>query len=160
MIYIGIDPGKTGAMAILDGEGIIVEILEYSKFTLNEFAEALKVIDDPHCFTMIEEVKAMPGNGGTSMFNFGKSYGEMIGIMCGAFQPFELVLPTKWQKEFGLIRKKTRGGNPESSTDKKNRHKVVGSRLFPKTKMTHAITDALLIAEYCRRQRTGTLTKI
>ena len=59
---------------------------------------------------------------------------------------WEYVTPQKWQREFGLILPKL------SNTDKKNRHKAVAQQLFPDVKITHAIADALLIAEYCRRK--------
>jgi hypothetical protein len=61
----------------------------------------------------------------------------------------EYVTPQKWQKEFGLI--VTGRGLGQDDTAKKNRNKARAQELFPGIKITHAIADALLIAEYGRR---------
>ena len=90
----------------------------------------------------------MPGQGVTSMFNFGKSYGNLEAFLVAAAIPFERVTPSVWQREFGLIKKKG-----ETHTQKKNRHKSLAQELFPSVKVTHAVADALLIAEYGRRQK-------
>jgi hypothetical protein len=81
-----------------------------------------------------------------SAFTFGQNYGHLIMALIAAGIPFERVTPRKWQGEFGLLKKPG-----ETDTQKKNRHKQRAAELFPTFRMTHAIADACLIAEYCRR---------
>jgi len=69
----------------------------------NEISERIKKIDKKDIKVIIEQVSAMPGQGVTSMFNFGQSYGILKGI-CSAMQlPMYFVRPTKWKKYFNLI---------------------------------------------------------
>ncbi len=145
--FIGVDPGKSGAIVAL-GIHPTIEVHCVCKNTERELWEFVQSqVRDPsgETFAMIEKVHAMPKQGVTSMFNFGQSYGYLRGILVASQIPFEAVTPAKWQKRYGLIRKKK-----ESDTDKKNRHKAVAQELFPTTKVTHALADALLIAHFCR----------
>jgi len=99
---------------------------------------------------MVERVHAFPGAGVTGMFTFGNFYGFLRGILTASGIPHEFVQPEKWQKAMGCL---TRGD--------KNVSKAAAQRLFPKIKITHAMADSLLIAEYCRRtfnQRKGSFS--
>ncbi len=78
------------------------------------------------------------------MFSFGRNYGFLRGCLHCLKIPFEEVTPAKWQREFSLLRT----DKAETNTAKKNRHKAKAQQLFPDTNVTHAIADALLIAEY------------
>jgi len=98
-------------------------------------------------------VNAMPGQGVTSMFSFGRSYGFLRGCLVALGIPFDDVTPGKWQKALGL----TRANKDESITSKKNRHKQRAQQLFPHLKITHAIADATLLCEFGRRLRAGEL---
>ena len=89
----------------------------------------------------------MPKQGVASTFKFGRSYGNLEAFLIAAEIPFERVVPSVWQREFGLISKKG-----ETKTAKKNRHKAKAQELFPSVKVTHAVADALLIAEWHRRR--------
>jgi crossover junction endodeoxyribonuclease RuvC len=113
MITIGIDPGITGAIAffrtgyqpqVFDtptqqtkvGRSIKQDYLPAQMaMLLEQCANELKA-ESPHCF--IEKVAAMPGQGVTSMFNFGKGYGIWIGILGALKIPFTLVTPQAWKK--------------------------------------------------------------
>jgi hypothetical protein len=88
----------------------------------------------------IEGVNAMPGQGVVSTFKFGMNYGLWQGILVALKIPFERVYPLKWQTAMSC----RTGGN-------KNISKARAQELFPRIKVTHAIADALLIAEYGRR---------
>ena len=69
----------------------------------NEISERIKKTDKKNIKVIIEQVSAMPGQGVTSMFNFGQSFGILKGI-CSAMQlPMFFVRPTKWKKYFNLI---------------------------------------------------------
>jgi len=94
-------------------------------------------------------VHAMPKQGVSSTFKFGQNFGTLLGILAALGIPHERITPGKWQKEFGLIRR----DKNETITEKKNRHKARAQELFPAVRVTHAVADALLIAEFCRRTR-------
>ena len=115
MLIIAIDPGISGSICFFE-DGKILEVLEMptmiegkkSKRQVNGaqiYNEILKRIDGSEKQTrvIIEQVSAMPGQGVTSMFNFGQSYGILKGI-CSAMQlPMFFVRPAKWKKYFNLI---------------------------------------------------------
>jgi crossover junction endodeoxyribonuclease RuvC len=157
-IFIGIDPGNSGSIAVIDDSTGTVDFMKCKETESDLF----RFLSDEICdcpatlnmfgFALIERVSSMPGQGVSSTFKFGQSYGFLRGILIASGIPFEEVTPQKWQKVFGLIRK----SKAESNTDKKNRHKAKAQQLFPSVKITHANADALLIAEYCRRTKQQT----
>ena len=116
MLVIGIDPGISGSICFFN-EGKIIDVVEMPTMTegkknkkqvngaqiFNEISEKIKKIDKRDIKIVIEQVSAMPGQGVTSMFNFGQSYGILKGI-CSAMQlPMYFVRPAKWKKYFNLI---------------------------------------------------------
>ncbi|MDA9650375.1 crossover junction endodeoxyribonuclease [Candidatus Pelagibacter sp.] len=116
MLVIGIDPGLSGSICFFQ-DGKIIDVVEMPTMIegkknkkqvngsqiYNEILERVKKIDKKDIKVIIEQVSAMPGQGVTSMFNFGQSYGILKGI-CSAMQlPMYFVRPTKWKKYFNLI---------------------------------------------------------
>ena len=116
MLIIGIDPGISGSICFFQ-DGKIVDVVEIPTMTegkknkkqvngsqiFNEISEKIKKLDKKEIKVVIEQVSAMPGQGVTSMFNFGQSFGILKGI-CSAMQlPMYFVRPTKWKKYFNLI---------------------------------------------------------
>ena len=115
MLIIGIDPGISGSICFFE-DGKILEVLEMPTMTEGKkskrqvngaqiYNEILKRIkgSEKEVRVIIEQVSAMPGQGVTSMFNFGQSYGILKGI-CSAMQlPMFFVRPAKWKKYFNLI---------------------------------------------------------
>ena len=115
MLIIGIDPGISGSICFFE-DGKILEVIEMpimiegkkNKKQVNGaqiYNEFLKRITSKHdeIRVVIEQVSAMPGQGVTSMFNFGQSYGILKGI-CSAMQlPMFFVRPARWKKYFNLI---------------------------------------------------------
>ena len=116
MLVIGIDPGISGSICFFN-EGKIIDVVEMPTMTegkknkkqvngaqiFNEISERIKKLDKRDIKIVIEQVSAMPGQGVTSMFNFGQSYGILKGI-CSAMQlPMYFVRPAKWKKYFNLI---------------------------------------------------------
>jgi crossover junction endodeoxyribonuclease RuvC len=116
MLVIGIDPGISGSICFFN-EGKIIDVLEMPTMAegkknkkqvngaqiFNEISERIKKLDKRDVKIVIEQVSAMPGQGVTSMFNFGQSYGILKGI-CSAMQlPMYFVRPAKWKKYFNLI---------------------------------------------------------
>ena len=116
MLIIGIDPGITGSICFFQ-DGKIIDVIEMPNMPegkknkkqvngsqiFNEISERIKKLDKKDIKVIIEQVSAMPGQGVTSMFNFGQSFGILKGI-CSAMQlPMYFVRPTKWKKYFNLI---------------------------------------------------------
>tara|TARA_B100001142_G_C14045292_1_gene543675 strand:+ start:86 stop:580 length:495 start_codon:yes stop_codon:yes gene_type:complete len=116
MLIIGIDPGISGAICFFE-DGRILDVLEMPSMTegkknkkqvngsqiYNEISEKIKNIDKKNIKVVIEMVSAMPGQGVTSMFNFGQSFGILKGICSAMRLPMYFVRPAKWKKYFNLI---------------------------------------------------------
>ena len=116
MLIIGIDPGITGSICFFE-KGKIIDVVEMPNMTEGkknkkqvngaqiyyEISLRIKDLKKEEIKVVIEQVSAMPGQGVTSMFNFGQSFGILKGI-CSAMQlPMYFVRPTKWKKYFNLI---------------------------------------------------------
>ena len=116
MLIIGIDPGISGAICFLQN-GEISDVIDMpsmadgkknkrqinSQQVFNEVSERIINIPKKEIIVVIEQVSAMPGQGVTSMFNFGQSFGVLKGI-CSAMQlSMHFVRPVKWKKYFNLI---------------------------------------------------------
>jgi len=117
MLIIGIDPGITGSICFFE-DGKIISLVEMPNMTdgkknkkqvngaqiYNEISLRIKNFEKKDIKVVIEQVSAMPGQGVTSMFNFGQSFGVLKGI-CSAMQlPMYFVRPAKWKKYFNLIK--------------------------------------------------------
>ena len=114
MIIIGIDPGISGAISVIENKKIL-EVYDTptmidgkkNKKQINS-AQVTNIIkeklnSDKEVIVVVEHVNAMPGQGVTSMFNFGQSFGILKGI-CSAMQlPMYFVRPAKWKKYFNLL---------------------------------------------------------
>ena len=152
MIFLGADPGKSGAIAAIDESGNHIEHIENSETEADVSEFLLHIYCDNKCprgaldlRAILEQVSAMPKQGVSSTFKFGQSYGFLRGLLIVHGIPFETVTPAKWQL---VMRCRSKGD--------KNVTKARAQELFPQVKVTHAIADALLLAEYCRRIRTQT----
>ena len=119
MLIIAIDPGISGSLCFFE-EGKIIDIVEMPNMAAgkknkrqvngaqiyNEISLRIKNFQKEDIKVVIEQVSAMPGQGVTSMFNFGQSFGALKGI-CSAMQlPMYFVRPAKWKKYFNLINTK------------------------------------------------------
>ena len=119
MLILGIDPGISGSLCFFE-EGKIIDIIEMPNMAAgkknkrqvngaqiyNEISLRIKNFQKENIKVVIEQVSAMPGQGVTSMFNFGQSFGVLKGI-CSAMQlPMYFVRPAKWKKYFNLINTK------------------------------------------------------
>ena len=155
MFIIGIDPGISGAICFFEN-GKIIDVIEMPSMSegkknkkqvngnqlFNEIKSRISEIKDGHVCAVVEHVTAMPGQGVTSMFNFGQSFGVIKGI-CSAMQlPIHFVRPTKWKKYFNLI----------NTTKDASRSRAI--EIFPKVsdklkrKKDSNKADAILIASY------------
>ena len=117
MLIIGIDPGISGAICFFK-DGQIKEIIDMPVMAdgkknkrqingpqvYNEISSRINKFSKKDITVVIEQVSAMPGQGVTSMFNFGQSFGVLKGI-CSAMQlSMFFIRPVKWKKYFGLIK--------------------------------------------------------
>lgn len=148
MIYIGIDPGKNGGIAIVSTFENNIEKIGVKCYSDEDLLSILKDAEEyiqKVCY--LEKVHAMPKQGVSSTFNFGMNYGFIQGVLKAYCIPYELVTPQKWKKEF-------------SCTSDKNTSIEVCKRLFPgvnlkateRCRKDHdGMAEALLIAEYGRR---------
>ena len=155
MLIIGIDPGISGSICFLE-DGTIKDVLEMPTMTegkknkkqvngsqiFNEISFRIKTYEKKNIKVVIEQVSAMPGQGVTSMFNFGQSFGILKGI-CSAMQlPIYFVRPAKWKKYFNLI-------NSEKDASRTRAIEIFpyfSSNLSKKKDSNKA--DAILLASY------------
>ncbi len=139
MIYIGIDPGVAGGISALRTDGSIVFAVKMPA-TERDVLDVLAGANQDGARAALEFVRAMPGMGVASMFQFGRGYGALrMGLIAAAI-PFIEVTPQTWQKALGC---RTKGD--------KNVSKARAQELFPTLKVTHSLADSLLLAEYLRR---------
>ena len=153
MIIFGIDPGVSGAISVLENKKVIdvfdmptmidgkknkkqvngSQVSNIIRERLNENNEIIVVV---------EHVNAMPGQGVTSMFNFGQSFGVIKGICSALRLPIYFVRPTKWKKHFNLIKT-----NKDASRTKVIEvYPEISAQLSRKKDANKA--DAILIARY------------
>jgi hypothetical protein len=140
---IGIDPGKAGAIIVMRASGkIITQKMPETPTEVLKFLRLHSV--NSVCF--IEQLHGMPGMSGTAMFTFGKGYGEIGMALLALKIPAIYVTAQKWQKEYGLGTK-----GKDTTTVWKNKLKAKAEQLFPNVKITLSTADAMLIAEFGRR---------
>jgi crossover junction endodeoxyribonuclease RuvC len=152
-LIVGIDPGGSGAAAVLDAKTKkIVRCLRFGKLTLHEYAYELFKIKNTargKIKAIIENVHAMPKQGVSSSFKFGRRCGEQEGILVGLAIPYQFVTPQIWQRDMKCCRpKKKKGVKPESKTKHKQRTRARAQQLYPSANITHATADAVLIARW------------
>ena len=155
MFIIGIDPGISGSLCFFE-DGKILDVIEMPTMTdgkknkrqvngsqiYNEISKRIKYIEKKDIKVIIEQVSAMPGQGVTSMFNFGQSFGILKGI-CSAMQlPMYFVRPARWKKYFNLINSQ----KDASRTKAIEIFPYFSSNLSKKKDSNKA--DAILIANY------------
>ena len=155
MLIIGIDPGISGALCFFE-DGKIIDLVEMPNMAegkknkrqvngaqiYNEISSRIKNFKKKDIKVIIEHVTAMPGQGVTSMFNFGQSLGVLKGV-CSAMQlPVYFVRPVKWKKYFNLI-------NSEKDASRTKAIEIfpyISSKLSKKKDSNKA--DAILIASF------------
>ena len=114
MIVIGIDPGLSGALAILENKRVLgifeMPVMPEGKKNKRQLnsAQLVNILRDNikinnEIAVVVEQVNAMPGQRVTSMFNFGQTFGAIKGVCAALNLPIYLVRPSKWKKHFELI---------------------------------------------------------
>lgn len=154
--WIGVDPGQTGGIAYIDGDGSLLDVVPMPVFdkevSASQLAQILKVWlsrdSEYGTFTVaIEQVGSMPGQGVSSTFKFGKSFGIALGVIGALGVPMVRIRPQAWKKEMGL------------SGKEKAAALGLANELWPShgvhwaLKKNDGLADAALIAETARRIR-------
>ena len=155
MLIISIDPGISGSICFFK-KGKILDVIEMPTMAegkknkkqvngsqiFNEISKRIQEIDNKDIKVVIEQVSAMPGQGVTSMFNFGQSFGILKGICSAMRLPMYFIGPAKWKKYFNLI-------NSEKDASRTKAIEIFpyfSSNLAKKKDSNKA--DAILIASY------------
>ena len=158
MIIIGIDPGISGAISILENKKIL-EV--YDTPTMIEGKKNKRQINSAHVtniikerlnnekevIVVVEQVNAMPGQGVTSMFNFGQTFGAIKGICAALSLPIFFVRPAKWKKHFELIN----SSKDASRTKAIEMYPAISDKLARKKDVNKS--DAILIARFYSETR-------
>jgi crossover junction endodeoxyribonuclease RuvC len=158
MKIIGIDPGLSGGIAILEDNIIKVlfdmPVMSDGKKNKRQLNSALlvklikdNIKDTEDTVMVVEQVNAMPGQGVTSMFNFGQTFGAIKGICAALGLPIFLVRPAKWKKHFELIN----SSKDASRTKAIEMYPSISEQLSKKKDVNKS--DAILIARYYSETR-------
>lgn len=141
-IYIGVDVGAGGGIATIDEHGVVLRVVSMPR-TDREILDEVSwaAINAPLTprRAVIEAVHSSPQMGVKSAFSFGGSYGALRMALTAACTPFDAVTPFRWQRRMQCLS----GGDKRVTKER-------AQQLFPDVKVTHAVADALLLAEYCR----------
>tara|TARA_A100001015_G_scaffold37040_1_gene40799 strand:- start:256 stop:744 length:489 start_codon:yes stop_codon:yes gene_type:complete len=158
MKIFGIDPGLSGAIAILSDNKVInifdMPVMSEGKKNKKQLnsAQLVNLIkdytnDDEEKVVIVEQVNAMPGQGVTSMFNFGQTFGAIKGICAALKLPIYFVRPSKWKKHFNLIN----SSKDSSRTKVIEMYPSLSSQLSKKKDVNKS--DAILIARFYNETR-------
>jgi len=151
MIFMGIDPGQKGGIAVLKMEDtFLLEMPLCNKnidaMTIVTFLKTHILLNEKS-FCIIEKAQPMPKQGVTSVFNYGEGYGELKAVLKFLKIPFQEVRPRVWKKEFNLNANKKRSVSTCINLFPEIKDQLYGLR----GRLKDGIAEALLIAEYGRR---------
>ena len=153
MKVIGIDPGLSGAIAVLENNKVLnvfdMPVMSEGKKNKRQLNSAL-LVDiikeniglNEEVAVIVEQVNAMPGQGVTSMFNFGQTFGAIKGICAALNLPIFFVRPSKWKKHFELIN----SSKDASRTKVIEMYPYLSDQLSKKKDVNKS--DAILIARF------------
>ena len=153
MKIIGIDPGLSGGIAVLENNKVLdifdMPVMSEGKKNKRQLnsAQLVKLIKDnisknEEVSVVVEQVNAMPGQGVTSMFNFGQTFGAIKGICAALGLPIFFVRPSKWKKYFELIN----SSKDASRTKAIEMYPSLSNELAKKKDVNKS--DAILIARF------------
>jgi crossover junction endodeoxyribonuclease RuvC len=149
-LYLGVDPGLSGAVAAVDARGHVHLLEDLPTVTRGNgrvkreldaagLAHLLRPIAADIKVAVVEQVGSMPGQGVASVFSLGHSAGVIVGVISALQVPLQLVTPATWKKAMGLGRDKAMS-------------RTVASRMYPSTNLSrvkdHGLAEALLLARY------------
>ena len=160
MLIIGIDPGISGSICFFK-DGKILDVVEMPTMTdgkknkrqvngtqiYNEIFKRIENLSKKEIYVVIEQVSAMPGQGVTSMFNFGQTFGAIKGVCAALNLPIFFVRPSKWKKYFELIN----ASKDSSRTKVIEMYPSLSNQLSKKKDVNKS--DAILIARFYSETR-------
>lgn len=155
-IIIGIDPGEKGGIAVLDDAGRVIDVTKMPatpQDILHYLNEQYKLAESEGCpiVCYMEKVgQGMPGQSSKATATFARHCGHLDMVLLALGIPTNTITPNVWEKSYQLGSSKG-----FSKTQWKNKLKAKAQQMFPKVKMTLAICDALLLAEYGRKIEVG-----
>ena len=158
MKIIGIDPGLSGGIAVLENNKVLdifdMPVMSEGKKNKRQLnsAQLVKLIKDnisknEEVSVVVEQVNAMPGQGVTSMFNFGQTFGAIKGVCAALGLPIFFVRPAKWKKHFELIN----SSKDSSRTKAIEMYPSLSNDLAKKKDVNKS--DAILIARFYSKTR-------
>jgi|SRR5688572_5597639 len=151
MIAIGIDPGASGGIAVIDGYEHVTRVYAMPQTESDTWGLVSELARWPgELRAVIERVHAFPGQGVSSSFTFGRNYGFLRACLIAAQVPFEEVFPRTWQTALGCMNSKKL-----AKPAHKRKLRGVAQQLFPAVDVTLKTCDALLLAEFLRRRENG-----
>ena len=153
MKIIGIDPGLSGAIAILDNNKVLkiydMPVMSEGKKNKRQLnsAQLVNIIKEninshEEINVVVEQVNAMPGQGVTSMFNFGQTFGAIKGVCAALNLPIFFIRPSKWKKYFELIN----SSKDSSRTKAIEMYPSIANQLSKKKDVNKS--EAILIARF------------
>lgn len=161
-VFIGIDPGLTGALACIDQDGRILGVYDTPILTVTKnkgtrreldrsrmvqiIGNIIRNLNDETVKVAIERVNSMPGQGVASSFTFGMGYGVWLGIVAAFKLPVDLVHPVRWKKVM------LDGMGKDKDASRIRAQEMFAPYVDLNLKKHHGRADALLIAEWRRRQ--------
>ena len=154
MIFVGIDPGQSGGIAVIHGDEVTVRAMPIcgKEIDAREIHNLLVFLPE-RTMVFMEKVHAMPGQGVTSMFTFGKGYGEILGVIKSMDIPYALITPQAWKK---VVLAGTDKGKSAAIEYCRARYPKVLLLETPRCRVPHdGMADALCIAEYGRITERG-----
>lgn len=162
MIFLGFDPGAAGAVAMISA--FIpdkAEVISVSPFDITMYRAVInsaicREMSNQRCRAVVEDVHAMPGQGVTSMFSFGRNKGIIEGMLSYARIQYNLVSPRKWKSEFSLVFPRgTEKAFIKGMSIRRAQELFPGTCLRPTKRCkvdSDGMAEALLMAEYARRK--------
>ena len=158
MKIIGIDPGLSGAIAILENKKVLkifdIPVMSEGKKNKRQLnsAQLVNIVreninNNEEIAVVVEQVNAMPGQGVTSMFNFGQTFGAIKGVCAALRLPIYFVRPSKWKKHFELIN----SSKDASRTKVIEMYPSLSNQLSKKKDVNKS--DAILIARFYNETR-------
>lgn len=164
--YLGIDPGKSGGLALIRSSLRSNQVLSYSFMPESDYDLYKLLRDWKNTYgissAVLERVSSMPGEGHVGAFSFGENYGKLQMALAANKIRYEKITPRVWQKGLGVkVKAKT-----ESKPAFKERLRQLSQQLFPSLPLwdeprtlgkQRAVCDAILIGEYCKRKEKGLL---
>ena len=158
MKIIGIDPGLSGAIAVIENNKVLnifdIPVMSEGKKNKRQLNSALlvsllkkNISKEEEVAVVVEQVNAMPGQGVTSMFNFGQTFGALKGICAALELPIFFVRPSKWKKHFELIN----SSKDASRTKAIEMYPKLSNQLSKKKDVNKS--DAILIARFFSETR-------